>query len=413
MQRLLRDHPRIVLPRDTRKEQHFFDWFGKTEMTDADVARYHEQFPRRPGEIAGDWTPRYMRDIWTPRLIPRAAPDAKILVIFRDPVERYRSGVLHTLARRGGRAATYLATDAVERGRYALQLKRVYDYFDRSQVLVLQFERGIAEPLEQYHRTLEFIGLPPEHVPTDLTRTRGTPQSGKKEPFWDDFKEALVARARARRRRAARARARDRPRAVAELPPSRTGEQRGRRGGGAAARLDRAVQGARRAGRPTSSASARPTRASTGGTASCSSTRRSRRPAKRPQPRVLRRLLQAGDDRGGHPRLPRPIRQAGRQGRRGVVAGLHVRHLDADAAAAGGAGREAARDARRPGRALPADDRQLLAAAERQGAHPQPRRRDRLPLEQRAARALRQPARQPLRLLSRATGSWCSSTSAA
>src|SRR5687768_10950619 len=192
MQRLLRDHPRIHLPRDLRKEQHFFDWFGKTEMTDADVARYHEQFPRPPGGIAGDWTPRYMRDIWTPRLIPRAAPDAKILVIFRDPVERYRSGVLHTLARRGGRAPTYLATDAVERGRYALQLRRVYDYYDRDQVLVLQFERGLAEPLEQYHRTLEFIGLPPENVPADLTRTRGTPQSAKKEPFWDDFKEALA-----------------------------------------------------------------------------------------------------------------------------------------------------------------------------------------------------------------------------
>ena len=192
MQRLLIDHPRIIIPRDRRKEQHFFDWFGKTPITDADVARYHEGFPRKPDQKVGDWTPRYMRDIWTPRLIPRAAPDAKILVIFRDPVERYRSGVLHTLARRGGRAATYLATDAVERGRYALQLKRVFDYFDRSQVLVLQFERGLAEPLAQYHRTLEFIGLPPEHVPTDLTRTRGTPQSAKKEPFWDDFKEALT-----------------------------------------------------------------------------------------------------------------------------------------------------------------------------------------------------------------------------
>ena len=192
MQRLLIDHPRIVMPGDRRKEQHFFDWFGKTPMTDADIARYHAGFPRGPDQVAGDWTPRYMRDVWTPRLIPRAAPDAKILVIFRDPVERYRSGVLHTLARRGGRAATYLATDAVERGRYALQLKRVFDYVDRSQVLILQFERGLAEPLEQYHRTLEFIGLPPEHVPTDLTRTRGTPQSAKKEPFWDDFKQALV-----------------------------------------------------------------------------------------------------------------------------------------------------------------------------------------------------------------------------
>ena len=192
MQRLLMDHPRIHLPRDRRKEQHFFDWFGKTAMTDADIRRYHEAFPRPPGDIAGEWTPRYMRDIWTPRLIPRAAPEARILVIFRDPVERYRSGVLHTLSRRPGRNATYLATDAVERGRYALHLKRVFDYFDRDQVLILQFERGLAEPLEHYHRTLEFIGLPPDHVPTDLTRTRGTPQSPQKEPFWEDFKTELA-----------------------------------------------------------------------------------------------------------------------------------------------------------------------------------------------------------------------------
>ena len=277
MQRLLRDHPRIHLPRDQRKEQHFFDWFGKTEMTDADVARYHEQFPRPPGDIAGDWTPRYMRDIWTPRLIPRAAPDAKILVIFRDPVERYRSGVLHTLARRGGRAATYLATDAVERGRYALQLKRVYDYFDRDQVLILQFERGLAEPLEQYHRTLEFIGLPPDHVPTDLTRTRGTPQSAKKEPFWDDFKDALV---------------RELEPDVAELKElvpaldlelwpqlQAPGHRRGAgTRGGAAAHRDRQPASIARADRRTSSAWAPPIRASPGGTGCCYSTLRSPRP---------------------------------------------------------------------------------------------------------------------------------------
>ena len=48
MQRLLIDHPRIVMPGDERKEQHFFDWFGKTPMTDADIARYHAGFPRGP-----------------------------------------------------------------------------------------------------------------------------------------------------------------------------------------------------------------------------------------------------------------------------------------------------------------------------------------------------------------------------
>ena len=363
MQRLLIDHPRIVIPRDRRKEQHFFDWFGKTPITDADIARYHEGFPRKPNQKVGDWTPRYMRDIWTPRLIPRAAPDAKILVIFRDPVERYRSGVLHTLARRGGRAATYLATDAVERGRYALQLKRVFDYVDRSQVLVLQFERGLAEPLEQYHRTLEFIGLPPEHVPTDLTRTRGTPQSAKKEPFWDDFKEALT-----RELEPDVAELREMvPEIDLELWPNFrhlvTGEK-----ADVKEEEPRVSIGQFKApvGRP-------PDFIGVGTSDSgfdwwhglLQQHPSIEPPAKGREPRVLQHLLQASDDRGGPSRLPRPLRQAGRQGRRRVVAGLHVRHLDPDAAPSGSAGRKAARDACRSRRALPADDRQLLAAAER------------------------------------------------
>ena len=277
MQRLLRDHPRIHLPRDQRKEQHFFDWFGKTEMTDADVARYHEQFPRPPGDIAGDWTPRYMRDIWTPRLIPRAAPDAKILVIFRDPVERYRSGVLHTLARRGGRAATYLATDAVERGRYALQLKRR---------LRLLRPRPGAHPAVRARAGRAARAVPPH---TRVHRAAARPRPDRPD---EDARHAAEreegavlgrlqgcagARARARRGGAERARAGARPRAVAELQAP--GHRRGAGArGGAAAHRDRQPASLARDGRRTSSASAPRIRASPGGTGCCSSTLRSRRP---------------------------------------------------------------------------------------------------------------------------------------
>ncbi|HYH58620.1 MAG TPA: sulfotransferase [Thermoleophilaceae bacterium] len=190
-QRLLKSHPQIRTPRNRKKEQHFFDKFGKRPMTDADVARYHDQFPRAPGELAGEWTPRYMRDVWGPRVVKRAAPDAKILVMFRDPVERYRSGVLHTSSRKPGLKWEWLSTDATERGRYAEQLRRLYDYFDPEQVLVLQYEQCTQDPLHHYSQTLEFIGAP-AHVPKDLTRTRGTPTRSRREPIWDDLSEAIV-----------------------------------------------------------------------------------------------------------------------------------------------------------------------------------------------------------------------------
>jgi len=192
-QRLLRDHPAIRLPRNKKKEQHFFDKFGRRPMKPEDITRYHELFPRAAGELSGEWTPRYMRDIWGPRVLSQAAPDAKLLVMFRDPVERYRSGVLHTAAREPGRVTTLLSTDAVDRGKYAQQLRRLYDYFDRDQVLVMQYEQCVQDPMLHYRRTLEFIGAPNvDHVPEDLTRTRGTATKSRKEPIWEELRYALV-----------------------------------------------------------------------------------------------------------------------------------------------------------------------------------------------------------------------------
>ena len=190
-QRLLKRHPAIKTPLNRKKEQHFFDQFGRQPMQASDIARYHELFPRGPGEVSGEWTPRYMRDIWGPRVVAQAAPDAKVLIMLRDPVERYRSGVLHQGARSPRRTPSWLATDAIERGRYALQLRRVYDYFDDDQVLVLQYEQCIADPLGQYRRTLEFIGAP-QHRPKDPKRTRGTAQKSRKEPLWEDLRSAIV-----------------------------------------------------------------------------------------------------------------------------------------------------------------------------------------------------------------------------
>ena len=191
-QRLLRSHPDIRVPRNHKKEQHFFDRFGRRPMTDADVARYHDQFPRVPGQLCGEWTPRYMRDVWGPAVVARAAPDTRLLVMFRDPVERYRSGVLHMTARRTHLKPAWIATDATERGRYAEQLRRVYDYFDESQVLVMQYEQCVEDPLGQYRRTLEHIGAP-WHDPKDVTRPRGGTTRQRREPIWDDLLQALVA----------------------------------------------------------------------------------------------------------------------------------------------------------------------------------------------------------------------------
>ncbi len=189
--RTLLGHPQISAPRGRTKELHFFDRFCAVEMRDEDVARYHDLFPRGPGQVAGEWTPRYMSDPWTPRLLRRAAPDAKLLVMLRDPIERYRSGVAHRITTEPDRPLELIAADAVERGRYAAQLERLFEWFERDRVLVLQYERCRADALGEYRRTLRFLGVDESDEPEEITRARGSTMEARKDPLWPDLEAAL------------------------------------------------------------------------------------------------------------------------------------------------------------------------------------------------------------------------------
>jgi Sulfotransferase domain len=186
-------HPQIRAPKGKRKEQHFFDRFCAEELTPQDIAGYHARFPRKPGQIAGEWTPRYMHDFWTPKLIARAAPDAKLLIMFRDPIERFRSGVPHRLSRTPGSRLEAVTADAIERGKYATQLERVLAYHDADKILILQYEKCVADPATQYRRTLTFLGVDPEYAHEGFGTQRGTTQAAKKKPLWDDLMAALHA----------------------------------------------------------------------------------------------------------------------------------------------------------------------------------------------------------------------------
>jgi hypothetical protein len=156
---LLLAHPEIGPPRSPRRALHYFDRFCTQEMTAADVAAYHARFPRRPGRITGEWTGRYLFDGWTPPLLARAAPDAKLLVLLSDPIDRYRSILGIRLARRKDEDEVVYMADVVDRRSHASQLARLHRFFDPGQVLVLQLEACRRDPLGQYRRTLDFLGV--------------------------------------------------------------------------------------------------------------------------------------------------------------------------------------------------------------------------------------------------------------
>jgi hypothetical protein len=153
----------VQAPPATRKELHYFDHLHLGGFTERDALRYHDHFPRPEGVMIGEWTPLYATASWIPAMLAEAAPQAKLLVLVRDPVERYLSGL-----QRHYRQATVRASaldqlaplDAFVRGLYHVALTALLACFPREQVLVLQYERCTLDTHGELRRTFHFLDLP-------------------------------------------------------------------------------------------------------------------------------------------------------------------------------------------------------------------------------------------------------------
>ncbi len=158
---LITAHPEIARP-VAMKELHFFDRFHSGGCGEEDLAAYREYFPRPQGQKVGEWTPLYASAPWIPPLLARAAPEARLLMILRDPVERLISGLALDAAvadRRGMALSRHAPLAAFVRGLYHAELCGLTRHFDRSRLLVLQYERCAAEPETELRRTFAFLGV--------------------------------------------------------------------------------------------------------------------------------------------------------------------------------------------------------------------------------------------------------------
>jgi hypothetical protein len=153
-------HPDVYCRGDIHKERHFFGRYATRRFGPEECALYHDWFPRPPDSLTGEWTPDYIHCPWVPALLARAAPEARLLVLLRDPVERFRSGLAHHRRDRG-RLTVATCEEAVARGLYHDALRRWTGYFPPEQLLVLQYEHCMADPAGQLARTYRFLELEP------------------------------------------------------------------------------------------------------------------------------------------------------------------------------------------------------------------------------------------------------------
>lgn len=192
--RLIEAHPDVVSAGGLKKELHFFDRSWETPFDEADIGRYQRYFPvpEDGGKVAGEWTPGYLIDFWAPGLIARAAPGARILVLLRDPVDRFRSGLTHQLATSRDPLKHRDIQGAFQRGIYAPQLRRVLAAFPAEQVWVGQYEACRADPAAELARTYAFLGLAPHELDADAFGGEVNPTTREKFEPSDALRASLL-----------------------------------------------------------------------------------------------------------------------------------------------------------------------------------------------------------------------------
>ena len=190
--RLLR-HPAIRGPAGRRRDLRFFTEFCRRPMTDEDVADYHGRFRPRAGQIAGEWSPGYLHEPWTPALLARAAPQAKLLVLVRDPFAQYRDRLAEARRALSPEEAHHFVVDTIGRLRHASQLRALHAFVAPERVLVLQHERCEGDPDGEYRRTLRFLGV--EERPAPEPRRRLLSRRRRVEPasLWPAIEATLHA----------------------------------------------------------------------------------------------------------------------------------------------------------------------------------------------------------------------------
>jgi hypothetical protein len=178
----LRWHPGITGP--SWKEVSFFDRHYLRG-----VRWYRGHFPMRAGQrLVGEASPGYLFHPLAPERVKETVPDARLIALLRDPVDRALSHYHHEVALGREPLAFEEALDAepgrtrgeegrmirepgcfsrawwdytyLARGRYAEQLERWFAVFPRDQLLVVASEELAADPGGTYSRILEFLGAP-------------------------------------------------------------------------------------------------------------------------------------------------------------------------------------------------------------------------------------------------------------
>ena len=160
---LLTQHPQVGLGTNGKKEQHLLH---KVADGREPPSAYLDLFPDGDGVRRGEWTPQSLRHASAPAAAARLVPDAPVLVLLRDPVERFRSAMrlaATRLAETGKSSWPYPVPITVQTwtGYYADQLAAWAHHVGRDRMHVMVYETVRADPQTCVDEVWRLLGLEP------------------------------------------------------------------------------------------------------------------------------------------------------------------------------------------------------------------------------------------------------------
>ncbi len=154
----------LVNPEDDPDQMKHYPW-SVTQYSD-----YQDLFKPATEPAIGEVSPMYLYSEKAAQNIKKRLPDAKIIVILRQPVERLYSRYLH-LAREDRRPTNdfsdaldkesiwWKRNDLVTEGFYYCHLHKYYRLFPKEQIKVILYEDFRSDPEAVLRDLYEFIGV--------------------------------------------------------------------------------------------------------------------------------------------------------------------------------------------------------------------------------------------------------------
>ena len=171
----LRHHPDVFMSRP--KETWFFD-----KRYDRGLEWFAKHFEEHDGESAiGEATARTMSSPEAPARIARHIPEARLLFVLRNPIDRAYSQYhfyVYTGKVQADRSfhevlwdqRSAFRKDMIQRGMYARQLKRFEKYFDREQMKIILHRELREQTTETVQDIYRFLEVDPDVQPETSSR---------------------------------------------------------------------------------------------------------------------------------------------------------------------------------------------------------------------------------------------------